>query len=192
MNTKSSVEILEKIYQSMSKGIRNHKSHSPRQWLNTKHLSFSKTYAAFNSGQMHHRKTQDFIDELVSVGFLKESKAATNTGKSGFSSFGNFSIIFPLRNEEYQIVNFYEMGIKKQGCSYMNEMGIYPAYPHSLTKKLIIVDSILDAATILDSEILGNKEAVMALHHGELKSQHKQAIAQLTQLEEVIYIESKK
>ena len=49
MNKKSSVEILEKIYQSMSNGMRNPKAHSPRQWLIDKKLSFNKTYAAFNS-----------------------------------------------------------------------------------------------------------------------------------------------
>ena len=192
MNKKSSVEILEKIYQSMSNGMRNPKAHSPRQWLIDKKLSFNKTYAAFNSGQMHHRKEQSFIDELLSVGFLKESNVPTNTGKTGYSSFGNFSIVFPLRNEENHIINFYEMGIKKQHSSYMNDTGIYPCYPNALTKKLIIVDSILDAASVLDAEILENKQAVMALHQGEIKPQHKQAIARLSELEEVIYLASNK
>lgn len=192
MNKKSSIEILERIYQSLSNGMRNAKADVPRLWLRDKYISFESTHAAFNSGQIHHRKPQDFLDELVSVGFLKISNAATNTGKPGYTCFGNFSIIFPLRNENNHIVNFFETGIRKSKNSYMNEEGIYPAYPHAQTKKLIIVDTILEAATILHSEILDNKEAVIALHNGELKQQHQNAIASLKELTEVIYLQSKK
>jgi hypothetical protein len=192
MNIKSSIAILEKIYQIMMSGMRSNKSPHPQQWLRAKKLSSPKTYAAFNSGQLHHSKPKEFIDELASVGFLEKSGVTGKDRKTCYTCFGNFSIIFPLRNEDNHIVNFYEMGIKKERSSYLNEQGIYPSYPHPFTQKLIITDTILDAATILEAEVLNSKEAVMALHEGKIKPQHQQAIGQLKELSEVIYIELKK
>jgi hypothetical protein len=70
----------------------------------------------------------------------------------------------------------------------MNKQGIYPAYPSSLTKKLYITNTIIDAATLLESKMLDNKEAVMALHDGELSDEHLQAINGLKELTEIILI----
>ena len=182
--------ILENCYRSMLRGISSYKSTIARDYLSEKKLSPEKTFAGFGSGQIHHRKKQTFIDGLLSVGFLKPSKAPTNNSKIGYSSFGHCAITFPLRNEENSIVNFYAIGIKKPQNGYLNEIGIYPSYPPASTKKLFLVNSILDAATILEADLLNKGEAVMALREGKITAEHLTAISALNHLQEIILIEN--
>jgi hypothetical protein len=188
--TEKNKEIIKRIYDSMFNGIRLSKSVEAKKWLDKKGLSIELTHACFNSGQLHHRKPDDFIQELKSVGFLIESDKGTNTGKKGYSSFGREAIVFPLKNNNGVIVNFCAIRIQLEAekTIYMNKQGIYPAYPSSLTKKLYITNTIIDAATLLESKMLDNKEAVMALHDGELSDEHLQAINGLKELTEIILI----
>ena len=89
-------------------------------------------------------------------------------------------------------MNFYAVGIKTHKTSYMNKEGIYPAYPNLLTKKLYVTETILDAATLLESKVLDERSAVIALYDGKLLPQHKQVIESLRYLEEIIAIENSK
>jgi hypothetical protein len=187
---KNKKEILATIHKSLSNGIRNSKAEVPRKWLKEKGLTLESSGATFNSGQMHHRKQQSYKDALESVGFLIKSEVPTNQGQIPYTSFGNYGILFPLRDEQNDVVNFYSIGIKNHKIQYLNKEGIYPCFPHESTKKLYIVNGILGAATILESNVLDNKEAVIALFDGEMLPQHEEAIKRLTQLEEVIWIES--
>jgi hypothetical protein len=161
------IERLEFIYRSLSNGIRAAKSQAPRDWLAKKGLSIEATGACFNSGQIHHRKGQDFKVALAEVGFMQKSDAAVNCDTTAYTVFGIFSIMFPLRNLKNEIVNFYSIRIRSENTGYMNQDGgLYPAYPHELTKRLFVVNTVLEAAIMLEAKVLDNKEAVIALNEG--------------------------
>lgn len=189
---KEKKEILNAVYTSLSNGIRAGKSDAARRWMQNKCLSIDLTRACFNSGQLHHRKDQNFIDELLSVDFLKPSSAATNTGQVGYTSFAKEAIVFPLLNSDNSVVNFYGIRINKKADNeeYLNDDGIYPCYPHPLTQRLYVTTSVLDAATLLETRLLENRDAVMALHDGELKTQHLEAMEKLNQLTEIVIIDN--
>jgi DNA adenine methylase len=180
---------MERIYRSLSNGIRSAKAHVPRQWLKDKKLSAELTGACFNSGQIHHRKSEEFKAELARVGFARKSNAGTNGG-TPYTVFGIFSVMFPLRNEKNEVVNFYAVGIRNDKKGFMNDEGIYPQYPHEMTKKLYIVQAVMDAAILLESRVMDNREAVIALQDGEYLPQHAEAISRLKHLEEIVIIES--
>lgn len=188
--TEEHIQIFKTIHTSMYNGIRTSKSVEAKKWLDKKGLSIELTHACFNSGQLHHRKPDSFKDELKSVGFLIESEKGTNTGEKGYSSFGREAIIFPLRNRKEEVVNFCAIRIRIQleKTIYLNDQGIYPVYPSPSTKKLYLTETIMDAATLLESRIPDNKEAVMALHEGRLLKQHMEAMKELQHLEEIILI----
>lgn len=185
----SKKEILAMIHKSLANGIRNAKADVPRNWLKERNLTLESSGAVFNSGQMHHRKPQEFKEALESVGFLTQSDVPTNNGQVPYTSFGNYSVMFPLKDEHGDVVNFYAIRIKNNQTAYLNSEGIYPAYPHEGIRKLYIVNSIIGAATILEAKVLDNKEAVMALFDGEIMPQHEEVLKRLTQLEEVIWVE---
>ena len=191
-NDKTEIELLSLVYRYASNGLRVGKSKQAREWLKQKQLNAEQTMACFNSGQLHHRKEKEFKEALERIGFMKPSNHASNCDSVPYTVFGNFSMMFPLRNAKNEIVNFYAIGLKNARTSFLNHEGLYPAYPHEQTKKLFVVDSVLDAATLMESKILDNREAVMALYDGVFLEQHVQVIQGLKNLVEVIQIRIKK
>ena len=189
---KTEVELLALVYNYASNGLRVGKSKQAREWLRNKKLSMEITMACFNSGQLHHRKEKEFKESLERIGFMKISNHASNCESLPYTVFGNFSIMFPLRNPKNEIVNFYAVGLKNSKTAYLNLEGLYPAYPHELTKKLFVVDNVMDAATLLEAKILDNREAVIALNDGVFLEQHIEVIKGLKNLTEVIQIKTKK
>ena len=186
-------KIFEKIHSSLSNGIRSAKADAPRQWLKQKGLSVENTGAAFNSGQMHHRKKKEFINELASVNFLRSTGIISKNGDTGYASFGNYAIMFPLRDKENNVVNFYAIRIALQTPEtiFLNDNGVYPCYPHELTQRLFITTDILETATLLESKILENRDAVICIPAGNFLGQHEEAILKLKHLKEVVWIENK-
>ena len=65
--------------------------------------------------------------------------------------------------------------------------GLYPGYPKQETKKLILTESIIDAATILQVPEIASQYSVVALYGTNgLTEEHLKAIKELSQLEEII------
>jgi energy-coupling factor transporter ATP-binding protein EcfA2 len=68
-----------------------------------------------------------------------------------------------------------------------NRVGLYPKYPGQETKKLILTESIIDAATLLNVAGIKTQYEVLALYGTNgLTSEIKQAIQNVENLEEVI------
>lgn len=192
MQTKEKTEILKRIYQSLSNGIRSGKSEIARDWLKSKGLSIESSGAGFCSGQLQHRKPKEYIKELESVGFLKANNHLSKSGDTGYISFAKYGIVFPLRDISGDIVSFYGIRIQleQEEHSFMNDEGIYPAFPHEMTTQLYITTNVLDAATLMESRLLDNREAVICIPQGKVLKQHEEAIARLKQLKNIFWIES--
>ncbi len=89
-----------------------------------------------------------------------------NTGGAGYNIWAKGSIAFPLRNKQGQITGFYARSLsdnKNNRHYYLkNSEGLYPCYPSPLTEKLIIPESIIDAATLLKLSVIRLRYAVLA------------------------------
>ena len=176
------------LFQSFQTGLRAPKSEEPRQYLEELGLNYNDLEIGFNSGQFHHRKDEEFKKPYVALGVLKESNAnVRDEGTTPYTMFGAYGIVFPLKDENGEIVNYYATRIKlaSKPSAYLNNKGLYPCYPHELTKKLYIAQSVEDAAFILQYKICDSREAVIALHDGEMLPQHFEAIKGLRELEEI-------
>lgn len=191
-NNKTELELLELVYTYATNGLRFGKSQKAREWLRNQKLSVENTMACFNSGQLHHRKEKEFKESLERIGFMKQSNAASNCESIPYTVFGNFSIMFPLRNEKNEIVNFFSVGLKNDKSAFLNMKGLYPGYPSEQTRRLFVVDTVLDAATILEAKVLDNREAVISLYDGVFLEQHVEIIKSLKHLTEVVQIKRKK
>ena len=192
VNKTSKQELLKQLFQSFTTGIRSFRSVKPREWLESKGINFNEIEVGFSSGQFSHRKSEEFKQAYVNIGVLVPSNAPVRLPHlKAFKVFGAYSIVFPLKNEEGAICNLYgiSMRVKKGKTEYLNEEGLYPGYPSAFTKRLFITSTVLDAASLIQSKILENRDAVIALHDGELKDQHIQAIGKLKQLQEIIFIQ---
>lgn len=183
------METLDKLFESFETGIRNGKAVKPKEYLKTIGLSYNDLRIGFNSSQFHHRKAQQFKDQYEALGVLQKSDAGVNKeGLTAYTVFGAYGIIFPLMDKSGKIVNYFairfDMATPKE--EYLNSKGIYPAYPYKNTKRLFITPTLMDCASLLQSKVLDQREAVMSLHNGELLPQHREAIQSLSELEEII------
>jgi hypothetical protein len=186
------METLETLFLSFETGIRSSKAIKPRNYLKEIGLDYNELRIGFNSGQFHHSESQEFKDHFEALGVLKKSLTAVANRKdsTAYTVFGRYGLVFPLLNEQNQIVNFFairfDMDSPKE--EYLNEEGIYPSYPNKNTRKLYIAPTLIDCASLLQSKTLENRESVMALHDGQFLPPHLQAIKALHKLEEIIII----
>lgn len=190
--TRELTEILKDVHRTFFNAIRNGNAPAPKKWLADRKLSIESSGACYNSGQIHHRKPQEYKDELESIGLLTPSTVPTNAGQKAYRLFGSYSVLFPLKNENNEIVNYFAVEIDKQKTAFLNNQGIYPGYPNPYIKKLYITNTIIEAATLLESNTLRAGEAVIALFDGELLPQHSIVMSTLKELEEIVVLDSKK
>jgi len=94
-------------------------------------------------------------------------------------------IVYPLKNISGDIVSFYGRSIASSGKHYYlpNRKGLYPNYPPAETQVLILVESIIDAATI---QKYTDYEVLALYGTNGLTQEHIEAIESLTCLEEII------
>lgn len=183
------MESLETLFRSFETGIRSSKAVKPKQYLKSIGLEYSDLRIGFNSGQFHHRKTLKCKDQFEKLGVITKSDAGVRDDSfTAYTVFGRYGLIFPLLNQENSIVNYYALrfDLDEQKEQYLNTEGIYPAYPHPLTKKLYLAPTVIDCASLIQSKVLDQREAVIALHDGELLEQHLEVIKSLYELEAII------
>lgn len=186
------METLETLFQSFETGIRSSKAIKPKEYLKSIGLDYTEMRIGFNSGQFHHRDSQETKDQYEKLGVIKVSETAVANRKdsTAYTVFGQYGIVFPLMDKENKIVNFFAIRFEKvdKQEAYLNKNGLFPKYPHKKTKRLFITPTLMDCASFIQSKALDQREAVIALHNGKFLLQHQEAIESLTELEEVIII----
>jgi len=114
-----------------------------------------------------------------------------NAFKSSKFDYLRGCITFGLRNKEGKIVSLYGRSIhnSQSGASHFytaNRQGLYPKYPGQETKKLILTESIIDAAS-LELSIDNEQFSILALYGTNgLTKLHLDAIKNLKELNEII------
>jgi DNA primase/predicted transcriptional regulator len=95
-------------------------------------------------------------------------------------------VVFGLRNEVGEVVSLYGRAIQDKGGRHFytrNRRGLYPGYPAKETKRLILAESVIDAATLLQH----TDEKVLALYGTNgLTDEHLKSLDNLPDLEEVV------
>ncbi len=142
----------------------------------------------YNSGGLHgENKNHHLVASMETYGLLKRRPAG------GYSVWAKDCIIFALRNREHKVVSLYGRSITNdsdQRHFYLTgREGLYPGYPKAATTRLILVESIIDAASLLQQHELTIQYEVLALYgtYG-LTEEHLQAISSCKHLEEIIFM----
>ena len=125
---------------------------------------------------------------------LEVEKLEVGFNANGYKDLKN-CIVFPLRNCHGQTVSMYGRSVlnSQSGSDHYytkNRKGLYPKYPTAETKKLILTESIIDAATLLqfkvESEKLKEYEVLALYGTNGLTTLHVEAIKELQHLKEII------
>jgi DNA primase len=142
----------------------------------------------YNSGGLHaESKNHHLVASMEKYGLLKRRPAG------GYSVWAKDCVIFPLRNGEHKVVSLYGRSLTNdsdQRHFYLSHReGLYPGYPKAATTRLILVESIIDAVSILQQHELTIQYELLALYGTNgLTDEHQQAILSLKHLEEIIFM----
>ncbi|MCA4897906.1 MAG: toprim domain-containing protein [Cytophagales bacterium] len=166
------------------------------EYIASRSLDHYQTEVGYNSAQFHHgkRKEETLINNCLKYGLLRETNVinARTQGEKAYNVFGKYCIVFALRNKENQVSSLYfrsTISDTDQKHYYLKDrQGLYPHYPKPETKKLILTEAIIDAATLLQvSEITADYSVLSCYGTNGLTEEHQQAIKELEQLEEIIF-----
>ena len=157
-------------------------------YVQSRSLDYNKVEMAYNSGGLHvESKHHHLVESMVKVGLLKPRPAG------GYNVWAKDCILFPLKNAENKIRSLYGRSILNNEDSrhfYLpNRTGLYPGYPRSTTTKLIITESIVDAASLQQQQAITEAYSILALYGTNgLTEEHSQAIVSLPSLSEIILL----
>ncbi|HTN06662.1 CHC2 zinc finger domain-containing protein [Agriterribacter sp.] len=157
-------------------------------YLEGRAINYKQHEAGYNSGDWHHKLNElHFLKRCEQYGLLKSKPAG------GYSVWAKECIIFPLKNQEEKIISLYGRSTtndKEQRHFYLqNREGLYPGYPALTTKQLILTESIIDAASLLQQQTITEQYTVLSLYGTNgLTEEHTKAITALPQLEEIIFM----
>lgn len=131
------------------------------------------------------------IRQALKYGLLLDQGKISRTGNPAYTVFGKNALCFALKNKDNEVVSLYFRHIANESNSrhyYLKDrQGLYPSYPDKTTSKLILCESIIDAASLLEQNEINENYSVLALYGTNgLTEEHKQAIGALNQLTEII------
>lgn len=185
----------EQFLQNMFTYFKNavHNSKPAQEYIRSRNLDFTKLEIGYNTGQFHHgtRKDEILIQQCLQYGLLSEHDRLGRTGEISYKPFAKFCIVFGLRNQSNQLTGLYcrsTINNKDQRHFYLKDRsGLYPGYPKAETTKLILTESIIDAATLLQITEIATPYSIIALYGTNgLTDEHLKSIAELKELEEII------
>ena len=178
------IAVITKLFKYFSKALPLTKK--AVDYLEGRAINYKLHEAGCNAGDWHHKLNEkNFIASCEQCGLLKARPA------NGFNVWAKDCIIFPLKNADNKIVSLYGRSITNNEDSrhfYLsNRSGLYPGYPALTTKKLILTESIIDAASLLQQKEITEQFAILSLYGTNgLTDEHQKAIIELPQLEEII------
>lgn len=165
-------------------------------YIASRSLDHYQTEVGYNSAQFHHgkRKEETLINNCLKYGLLRETNVINARSKDdkAYNVFGKWCIVFALKNKAGQVSGLYfrsTINDTDQKHYYLKDrQGLYPHYPKPETKKLILTEAIIDAATLLQvSEITASYSVLSCYGTNGLTEEHMQAIKELEQLDEIIF-----
>ncbi|MFN5648195.1 MAG: toprim domain-containing protein, partial [Sphingobacteriales bacterium] len=176
--------ILTKVFTYYKQGLPRTKK--AVEYCKHRCLDYTKLELAYKSGGLHvESKNHHLVKSMTEVGLLKPRPS------QGHIVWAKDCILFPLKSKDNKIISLYGRSISNDEDSrhfYLpNRKGLYPGYPKPSTNKLIITESIIDAASLLQQDAITNQYSILALYGTNgLTDDHLQSILQLQQLHELI------
>jgi len=184
--------VLSKMFSYFKNAV--HNSKPARDYIEKRGLDYNKLEIGYNTGQFHHgeRKEEALIKSCQEIGLLHPFGSNTRTGGQAYKPFAKYSIVFALKNKSNQITGLYfRSTINEENAKHYylkDRSGLYPKYPEAETEKLIITESIIDCASLLQNPDITNEYALLSCYGTNgLTEEHKTAIKELKQLKEIIF-----
>ena len=172
-----------------------HNSTPAREYLAARGLNPTKIEIGYNTGQFHHgaRRDEQLLSNCVSVGLLHPWGVNSKKPElQAYKPFAKYGICFALRNKANQVTSLYfRSSVNDNNAKHYylkDSAGLYPKYPNPKTTKLIITESIIDCASLLQIENIVKEYTLLAAYGtNRLNDEIKAAIKELSDLKEIIF-----
>jgi DNA primase len=188
----SKSQFLANMYQYFKNAV--HNSKPAKTYLESRNLDFKRLEVGYNAGQFHHgtRRDETVIEQCLEYGLLIDKGITSRTGNKAYGVFGKWCICFALKDKDNNVTGLYfrsTLNDKKSKHFYLKDRkGLYPNHPIKTTKKLILTEAIIDAASLLQIETITKEYEILSCYGTNgLTSEHTEAIKELKQLEEIIF-----
>jgi energy-coupling factor transporter ATP-binding protein EcfA2 len=165
-----------------------------QEYIQSRSLDATRLEIGYNTAQFHHgsRKDDQLIAACVSVGLLSPWGTNTREGGHAYKVFGKYCIVFALRNSGGEISGMYfrsTVNDEDQRHYYLKDRsGLYPCYPASDVQRLILTESVIDAATLLQCSEISKAYGILACYGTNgLTAEHEAVISGLANLQEIIF-----
>ncbi|MGH1339800.1 MAG: toprim domain-containing protein [Aureispira sp.] len=175
-------ELLEQIWEDLKASF---KRNGKKAQSYAKNRGLEGIELGYNAGRWHLGKHRTEAERAGAkeLGFLLTSRQT----ESKATPWGKECIIFPLRSNTGKVVSFYGRSVSKKGHYYMKDRsGLYPAYPSKQATRIILVESVIDAASLLGIKELKDYEVLALYGTNGYTTEHKKALQSCGELEEVI------
>lgn len=180
----SRIAVLTKYLQATKSSIE--RSKAAAEYCQKRNLRYHKLNIGFNGTRLLERWNDKLKESSLQIGLLN---AVTN----GYSQRFKNCIIFELQNRQGQPVEIYgryidESSNKKHVYLPGKHQGFYPRYPKAETTRLILTESIIDAATLFQIPAITKEYEILSLYGTNgLTEEHREAIQHLRNLKEIIF-----
>lgn len=171
-----------------------HNSKPAQEYIESRGLDATRLEIGYNTSQFHHgrRKDDQLIAACVGVGLLSPWGTHNREGQQAYKPFGKYCVVFALRNAKGEIGGMYfrsTVNDEDQRHYYLKDRrGLYPCYPKSDVTRLILTESVIDAATLLQSDEISKSYGILACYGTNgLTAEHEVTIKGLTHLQEIIF-----
>jgi DNA primase len=157
-------------------------------YLKTRSLDYHSQEVGYNGGDWHQQlREKHFIKSSERYGLLKASAV------KGYKAWGRDSVIFPLKDKQNRIISLYGRSITNdsdQRHFYLSgREGLYPGYPRPDTTRLILTESVIDAASLMQQQLIREQYGVLALYGANgLTEEHIAAIRDLSSLQQILFM----
>lgn len=154
----SKEQFLQKMFTYFKNAV--HNSKPAQEYIAQRNLDYKKLEIGYNAGQFHHgtRKDETLINQCLQYGLLIDNGLVSRTGEKAYTIFGKYCLVFALKNRSNQVTGLYfRSSVNNDNAKHFylkDRKGLYPHYPKSNTKKLILTEAIIDAASLLQYEAI--------------------------------------
>lgn len=182
--TKQQPNILPQIWADLQQLAKR----SPKAKAYVKSRGLEGIEVGYNNGRWHlqPQRTQAEKDQAFAVNFLMPPF----TKEHNYGIWARNTLMFGLKNRAGEVVSLYGRAVEGKGHFYMKggtRGGLYPGYPSNETRRVILTESIIDAASLLQIPELVARYEVLALYGTNgFNADHRHALSALAELEEVI------
>jgi len=181
------VAILARYLEGCRKGIAG--SERARTYATERNLDWQTLKLGFTGEKVPEAWNKNYKESATSLGLVNKTKDGRYLNR-----FKN-CLVFVMQNIQGHPVGIYGRSVSEDpgtgtGKHYYlpgPHQGLYPEYPSTDTKKIILTEAVIDAATLCQYASITNGHTILACYGTNgFTPEHEQAIRELKQLEEVV------